>query len=310
MTTTLLLAMVISIVANPLEWVSCPSGAKLLYRTSGKGIGYVSKSEVVILDGSGQIEKKLAIDPNDEPLYVDDEQGLVMAPRWILKNQPITENQSKRHQNLYLRPFSQNGGVFIEGLGVTYYGESTLPLLLAEYDGWSAVGINKQGTTVAQLRTLSISSALYTFRSVGKDWLAESRILSPYIENVANCSVLPGFNDIVFLDDLTIAYIGVLVGPINQPKYEEWLQTNADLKAWPLDIRKEKPTPCFLFVTRLKDGYTKGYATLQYSDMGESRGPRENNIVMSSDGRYLYIRTGNRILKLVSDEMLKRVGFK
>lgn len=288
----------------PMEWAQCPKNSLLLYREEQVGCGYYADGEVTLLTEDGAVEKVVTAPNGTKPLYLSEEFGLVFAPVGLLRTYTAKEGFGD-YWGYEPRVFAQGSALFVASSGVLLsHGRESL--LFKDYGPWSAVGISADHRRVAHITTPFNSTSLRIATWTEDTWVTREVPASPGIRKVGLCGVLPRYNDVVFLDEDTVAFIGAFCAPVDSDAYTAWSGEVLDLTRYPLDGPSEKMGDCFLFVTRLQSGWTEAYCKLAYKATGEMGGPRENNLTTSKDNRYLYLRAYDKILRLETQDIIKR----
>ncbi|MBC8064978.1 MAG: hypothetical protein H7Y17_09120, partial [Chlorobia bacterium] len=265
-------------------------------KVTGPG-AQTSGDSCVILDSSGKVVKRIRFDKTSAPLYLNDQDVLVTSPLSFLNdnstNQPIWGAGS------FGNCFAQGKYVFAIGSGAVLLGNP--PLALPSYDHLAAVGINTSGDRLALMTRPMSAACMSIYVNNGNEWHAESNVRTPEIERSGLVSVLPRFNDLRFISKNVCAFIGKTVGPQNGTELAKAEGEMMDLTTPPLETVRGIGSPCYLFLTDIRDGWTRGVARMSYAASPERGGPRTGRMAVSSDQKLLYIAVEGGVIKLSTD---------
>lgn len=272
------------------EW-PCPRYARLVYRTDG-GTAYLDEGRVVALTAFGRPERTVRCAPDRVPLFYGKDSGLVSAPAPLLSAQDVRPGDLPSP-----KIFAERDHVFVGSLDATYLGRGSAHTL-PRYGPYSAVAASGDGRILALLYPGEDAPRMRLAKRSDRDWTDLPETIVPTIAGIGVCSVLPRFNDALFVADDAVAYIGTLSGVADRSRYDAWLPSIPDLGDRPLEDPRKRPGTCFLVLTRTSDGATVAAARLKFWNVGEMGGPRTGRMTLSSDGATLYLMTEGHILAM------------
>lgn len=301
----LALGLVLNNVTEGAAWSTCSSQARLIFREGREGCGYVDGNEVVLLDGFGKPESRVSVDEHYQAMYETANGELIISSTRIIAKQ-LTPSGISHSPADSVRLFSRERAVFGVSTDVTLL-SGTRSVAFPKYGRESAVGVSLNGKMCAYLSNTDSGTSTFRQCSLSDSGVVQDTIPSPRVREIGNCALVPRFNDLTFLGTDFVAFIGAIAPPYNPGGYEGWSKKVADLTRFSLDA-VGRNSICFLFVTHLSSGYTKAVAKLSYNQTAEPGGPREGCMVLSGDGKWLYVRANRVILRFGVASMASREG--
>lgn len=288
-------------------WYSSKTIVRFVDTIDLPGIAYQeSRDTVTLLSPEAQVVKKIKFPRDSIPLWYSNAQGLVFRPATPFESNSDT-GPTKSVFDPILQIFAQGSNVFVRSTGITYVG-STSCFTFPHYDRLSGIGISP-GKDLIALLTLPMSAPLLQIaRRRDSDWSLDTFIRSPEIQGVGPCSILPRFNDLLFLNQDVVIFIGVFIGEVRTDRLNAFENRLMDLSAHGLDQDRAQREPCYLFAMRVSDGLTEGVARFSFTPGAERGGPRIGILSKSYDRSVVYIKTSDGILQLSAKEVLDRSG--
>lgn len=288
---------------------TCPPYARLIEVLSETGIAYQYKAEVISLSVNGTQTSRISIGPDLWALYSSKADGIVsIRPSELVSTSAV----GKSHPILSIgyQVFAVGDTIFNVGRNVTLL-KDELSFPIQGTNRYAGVAINSKSNGLVVFALPMTAPLLTYYHKVNEKWTYPAEVRTPEIEDVGFCTLLPGRNDIRFLNDDVITYIGAFSALDRKfdTTYPKLIQAVNDLSRFPLnDPSFPNEGTCFLFVTRMSDGLTQAVARFAYHSSSELGGGANGGMTVSADRNTLYIRTYDRILKVQTKELLNSVG--
>ena len=285
----------------PVVWAKCPPYSRLLYAKSGADIAYhdIDRSVVVSLDKRGKPLKSIKLAQTDVPMFVEQDGVHTIT-------QPKISNISSSGRSAPWPPaprfVSNSGYLFLDNGDITLV-EVGQSVGFDGFDLWSGIGINPEGTTLVSMSMPMDASLLSVARYANGFWARDPRRLTPSIEKVGICTILPGYCEIAVIGRGTIAFLGCFTR--NATESTTWESTLKDFSQFNLSVGKPTGGYCYLFVTRLDDGLTRGFAKLSVSVSPERAGPFWGTLNVSSTSDAVFLKVHEGILRIPTLDLMK-----
>jgi hypothetical protein len=278
---------------HPFTWASVPDLAYLADRVDRNGVVAVTHSgEALLLSEEGLVESRTKLNGARAVRYTG--RALFTMARPDAGGSPTGEWIVS----------GQGESTVIVAHGVAVFspkGIFSVPL----FDTWSAVGVNGTGDSVVVMELPMNAPILTEYRVVGSTWAAVAPPLSPQVERVGFANMLPGFNDIRFVSQDTIVYIGSVWAFRSQmASIDESLTPH--LSAPPLELAGEvgQPVNAWLFAVNLRTRVTLPLLRLDLRVFRRTRPQRFGSISVSKDGKWLYLACRDSIAKIDTTHFL------
>ena len=288
----------------PPLWATCPRYARLVFSTAGPEIGYhdLDKGTVVMLDKQGKVVRTIKLKEGDVPLwFTENELHVAIQP----KITAISVKGRSTHGPVAPRFFGVSGHLFVETVDVTLVDESR-SISFQGFDQWAGIGIDPLGKTLAYIEMPMDVAFVSVARYVDDFWARDPRKLTPSIEKVGPCTLLPGYRDVAVLDAGHISFLGCFTQWAGDSS--TWQKTLLDWSHLALSEGLPNSGKCFLFVMRLSDGMTKGYCMMDVGVSRERMGPFDGTLCLSPSGDALYVKTTKGFVRIARAELLKVVN--
>ena len=281
---------------------------RLVFRTDSNGCGLVDNKEAVLISKEGLLERKLALKNNQTPLFFTKQDGLITTQRNLYQTS-VTDGTTIEYRGDTPYFFSQNDHIFINHGGISYLGDSSgisFPKALPVETG---VGVDLFSTRIACIcRAYGAAPLIYSWNRTEGQWVQNTKFITPEVDKVGYFSIVPGYNDLVFLSDNIVAFVGGCLQKADPIAQKEWLGGLLDLnKLVEGNLHDESRT--ILMIVRLTDGLTKGYGYFSREYATEGRNFGTNQLISSSDGAYVYLKLRNNVIRLTTADILARTNF-
>ena len=146
-------------------------------------------------------------------------------------------------------------------------------------------------------RAYGAAPLIYSWNRTEGQWVQNTKFITPEVDKVGYFSIVPGYNDLVFLSDNIVAFVGGCLQKADPIAQKEWLGGLLDLnKLVEGNLHDESRT--ILMIVRLTDGLTKGYGYFSREYATEGRNFGTNQLISSSDGAYVYLKLRNNVIRL------------
>src|SRR5690606_31782378 len=131
------------------------------------------------------------------------------------------------------------------------------------------------------------------------EWLHDQNSVSIRSLTGKDIYINPGFNDLVFLNEKFLAFVGVASLAEKSDFYSDYMIKSEN--PW-LEIKFESPRIVYLMVMEVESGLCVPFVSLTCNDTN-ARGHSTGTLAKMGD--YLYIKTANDIFRLPTDKLLE-----
>ncbi len=297
---------------GPPIWAETPGFGHFVECLDGAGTAYqTQRGDVVILDDRGVRTSVITCSPLLRALYRKTDGTLVGVSKGLLQN--VSSDGTKPLLDDGLETFAQGERLFVRGRSLTYVGPGPA-YSTSTYDSFAGMGISRDGQTIVVLSNPVRTPHFTVARLHSKDWLTESFIRTPTLD-FGTCSIVSGFNDLLFLTPNVVAFIG-------EPSFELGVDAKvvAQYGSKAIQIGERAPAASqrgtqschYLFAMRLKEGYALPVARINLNGRtsGERGSGATGSMTVSGDGRFLFLEHEAKIWRFGIKELLSNAGVK
>lgn len=288
--------------SSPQLWFPKEGVEQLIYRADKDGCAYVKNWEVVFLNSTGGLERKYQLPKGKYPLYVAENGSMQFGTYPIVEGEKPTaspDHSSAKNADL----FAQEDNIFLRTWDVTYLGNPTASF--KSFDRNSAIGVNPSRNLIAYVRASWTAPRLDYAVKRKTEWTYHEAPIDPFVEDVGYCRVL--FNDLIFLNDNTFVYVGIMFGVKDEAELQKAVSRSVDMSRFEINDTGSVGD-CYLFACRLEEGRTRIVGHMKYRLLPEGRGPVFGKLTCDKSRKNLYVNTNKGIVRLDTDDLLKRAN--
>lgn len=290
---------------EPVQIANAPKDTySLVSRCDSSGIAFETAKGLVVLDPSGKVERVIPLTKGRKPLYIAEDGNLVSSPRFLL------EENTGSSTEMFIGPnhrfFSRNSHIFASSGTVTYLGARS-GCVFGDYEARSAIGISDAGDRIAYMRPSGYANNLQVATLTSGEWLMSGKFVSPYVKGIGSPGIASGHEDLLFLDDDHLIFIGGFISVRDRDAYLKWQETLVDFRKWKLKPDMGSVNECYLFVAEISTGATSAICKFSIGSSSEMKDPIENTMILSKDKAKLYLVAATHVLELDSKSIFNLI---
>lgn len=281
---------------------SAETGHRLIECVDASGVAVVSDSvNAVLLNEDGSVKTRLRASNGFTPIRVSHSQGLEMtAAEFTTFQMPNSLVASPLGTVL-----GRQGGIVRVGGGVLVVSKLGL-YARTGFDQWSGIGLSDPGDCIVTIDRPMNAPVLRVHRFVSGGWKEDQDSFSPEVEGAGFASPYPGYNDVVFVGQNTVCFIGGIYpaggssDSLASKVIDRWLLSPS------IFVISDHPKPeiGYLFSFNIKTRVTTVLSKVHIAP-GSMRSPSFGHLAGSFDGSYLYVLGVNGILRLRAEDVLR-----
>lgn len=274
---------------------TCLPNRPLLYRGDKPGYGYADKEVARFFDEHGKRQSETFPIQNYMAAFALNESGSLLEAGGTRQSGMATMVRANIFRSVGFR-------WALDRRGSSY---------LAPTSG-GGIGISTDSKTIALFGSAPVMPLVWiSEQTKSGDYLSVRQVV-PCVIDVGSATLMYHFTDVTFISPTIAVFIGQMQHPIEAPTLTKWAETLTDLRKFKLYstlTQTGRDNECFLFALDTTIGITKGLARFSFNapehhytgDFGAG------TLISSSDDKWLFLKVGEKVIRLTTDEVLKFV---